>query len=140
MQTTLEAIIDTQGNVRLAQPITLPERRRALVIVLDEPAPDVVEIAGSGSQARPTKPASPPQYTWKQGQYLAYIHAYTKIHGYPPAESDMQGYFQTTPPSVHQMVVRLTEKGLIRRTPGQARTIEVRIPPEQLPELERHGR
>ena len=68
---------------------------------------------------------------------LAYIHAYTKIHGYPPAESDMQGYFQTTPPSVHQMVVRLTEKGLIARTPGEPRTIKVLLPPEQLPELER---
>jgi hypothetical protein len=34
------------------------------------------------------------------------------------------------------MVVRLEEKGLIKRTPRQARTIEVLLPPEQLPPLE----
>jgi len=36
-----------------------------------------------------------------QGQYLAFIHAYTKIHGVAPAEADMQRYFRVTPPSVH---------------------------------------
>jgi hypothetical protein len=40
----------------------------------------------------------------KQGQYLAFIY-YTKIHGEPPSEADMQIYFGVSPPSVHQMVV-----------------------------------
>jgi hypothetical protein len=137
MQSRLEAVIDRQGNVRLIQPITLPEARRALVIILDKPVPDVVESTSSGGQAPPAKPALPPKYTKKQGQYLAYIHAYTRVYGYPPAESDMQEYFQTTPPSVHQMVVRLTDKRLIARKPGEPRTIKVLLPPEQLPELER---
>ena len=43
-------------------------------------------------------------YTAKQGQYLAFIFYYTKIHGCAPAESDMQNYFKVSPPSVHQMV------------------------------------
>jgi Mn-dependent DtxR family transcriptional regulator len=42
-------------------------------------------------------------FTAKQGQYLAYIHLYTRLHRRPPAETDMQEYFRVTPPSVHQM-------------------------------------
>ena len=136
MRTTLEAVIDKQGNVHLAEPITLPEARRALVIVLEEAAPDVAQAASSGKRTLSGEPAPPPRYTKKQGQYLAYIHTYTQLHGVPPSESDLQAYFQVTPPSVHQMVVRLTEKALIARTPGQARTIKVLLPPEQLPQLE----
>jgi hypothetical protein len=30
-----------------------------------------------------------PEYTHKQGQYLAFIYYYTKINGRPPAETDM---------------------------------------------------
>src|SRR6201984_1540683 len=41
-------------------------------------------------------------YTDKQGQYLAFIYYYGKIHGPPPSESEMQQYFQVSPPSVHQ--------------------------------------
>jgi ubiquinone/menaquinone biosynthesis C-methylase UbiE len=74
-------------------------------------------------------------FTRKQGQYLAFIHHYTKLHSRPPAEMDMQAFFRTSPPSVHQMVVRLEGLGLISRVPGQPRTIKVLIPPDQLPEL-----
>src|SRR5207247_4536059 len=42
-------------------------------------------------------------YTDKQGQYLAFIYYYGKIHGSPPSESEMQQYFQVSPHSVHQM-------------------------------------
>jgi repressor LexA len=75
-------------------------------------------------------------YTKKQGQYLAFIYYYTKVNGRPPAEADMQRYFQTTPPSVHQMVLTLERKGFIEREPGRARTIRVLLPVEQLPTLE----
>jgi hypothetical protein len=47
-------------------------------------------------------PASAPGFTPKQGQYLAFIHAYTLVIGRPPAEADLQRFFQVTPPSVHQ--------------------------------------
>ena len=63
-----------------------------------------------------------PDYTEKQGQYLAFIHAYTRLHRRPPAEADMLRFFEVTPPSVHRMVVELEKKGLIRRQPGRART------------------
>jgi Mn-dependent DtxR family transcriptional regulator len=75
------------------------------------------------------------RYTEKQGQYLAYIYTYTKLHGRAPAETDMQRYFQVTPPSVHQMVLTLESRGLIERTPGQARSIRLLIPGEELPPL-----
>jgi hypothetical protein len=35
-----------------------------------------------------------PAYTETQGQYMAFIYYYTKIHGVPPAEADMQRFFQ----------------------------------------------
>jgi DNA-binding MarR family transcriptional regulator len=75
-------------------------------------------------------------YTPKQGQYLAFIYYYTKIHGVPPAEIDMRRYFQTTPPAVHEMVKTLHRRGLIDREPGKPRTIRVLLPREELPDLD----
>jgi repressor LexA len=72
-------------------------------------------------------------YTDKQGQYLAFIY-YGKIHGSPPSESEMQQYFQVSPPSVHQMILTLETHGLIERTPGQARSIRLLIPRDELPD------
>jgi DNA-binding MarR family transcriptional regulator len=74
-------------------------------------------------------------FTPKQGQYLAYIHLYTRLHRRPPAETDMQQYFRVTPPSVHQMVLTLERAGFIKRQPGLARSIEVLVDPKLLPEL-----
>ena len=80
---------------------------------------------------------SPPAkiFTPKQGQYLAYIHLYTRLHRRPPAEADIQQYFQVTPPSVHQMLVTLERAGFIRRQPRVARSIELLVDPKHLPEL-----
>ncbi len=80
-------------------------------------------------------PSSDPSFTDRQGQYLAFIYAYTRLHGRPPAEADMQRYFQVSPPTVHHMVLALERAGLIRRQPGVARSIEVLIAPECLPVL-----
>ena len=74
-------------------------------------------------------------YTEKQGQYLAFIYNYTVIHGQSPSEGDMQHFFRVTPPAVHQMVLKLEEKGLISREPRKARTIQVLVEPDQLPLL-----
>ena len=52
------------------------------------------------------------------------------------AEEDMARYFEITPPSAHQMVVTLEQHGLIERVPGQARSIRVLLPREELPDLE----
>jgi Mn-dependent DtxR family transcriptional regulator len=77
----------------------------------------------------------PAQFTEKQGQYLAFIYTYTKLNRRPPAEADMQTYFGLTPPTIHQMVLQLDKLGLIRRRPGQARSIEVLVPAPSIPPL-----
>ena len=82
------------------------------------------------------RPLSAPNFTAKQGQYLAFIYAYTQVMGRPPAESDLQRHFRVTPPSVHQMVLTLERQGLIRRRPGVARSIAVLIDPKDLPVLQ----
>jgi Mn-dependent DtxR family transcriptional regulator len=74
-------------------------------------------------------------FTPKQGQYLAFIHHYTRLHRRPLAETDMQEYFRISPPSVHQMVLTLERAGLIRRQPRTPRSIEILVDPKLLPEL-----
>jgi len=74
--------------------------------------------------------------TLTQGQYLAYIQTYTKLHRIPPAEADMQRYFGVTPPSVHSMVLTLEKRGFIERVPGRPRSIRVLVPAEEVPPLQ----
>ena len=74
-------------------------------------------------------------FTSTQGQYLASIDAYTRVHGRPPAEAVPQRRFRVSPPALHQMVLTLERAGLIRRQPGLARSIEVLVEPECLPVL-----
>lgn len=76
-------------------------------------------------------------HTDKQGQYLAFIYAYTTIHGWAPAEVDFERFFEVSPPSVHRMIVELDRKGLISRVPRKARSIRLLVPLEQLPILRR---
>jgi len=73
------------------------------------------------------------KYTPKQGQYLAFIYNYTKIHGRPPAEADLERYFKVAFSSIHQMIITLEKRGLIARIPGEARSIRVLLSPEELP-------
>lgn len=80
--------------------------------------------------------SSKSRFTDTQGQYLAFIDAYTRVNGRPPAEADMQRHFRVSPPSVHQMVLTLERTGLIRQKPGQARSIQVLVHPEHLPVLQ----
>ena len=82
-----------------------------------------------------TAPGASPRFTQTQGQYLAFIYAYSRINKRAPAEADMQRHFSVTPPSVHQMVLTLERLGLIRREHGVARSIQLLIPPEALPIL-----
>ena len=77
-----------------------------------------------------------PSYTAKQGQYLAFIYYYTKIHGRPPAEADIQRYFRVSPPAVHQMILTLERCEFIDRVPGQARSVQLLLARAQLPDLE----
>ncbi len=77
--------------------------------------------------------------TPKQGQFLAYIHAFmrTNVAGTAPTHAELQRFFNLTAPSVNSMLARLEQRGFIQRTPGQARGIALTIDPALLPDLER---
>jgi hypothetical protein len=85
-------------------------------------------------EADPSLPI--PSYTPKEGQYLAFIYYYGKLHRKAPAEFDMQKYFQVSPPAVHDMVLRLEKHGFINREPGVLRSIRLLVKREDLPDLE----
>jgi Mn-dependent DtxR family transcriptional regulator len=80
--------------------------------------------------------SAPARFTEKQGQYLAFIYMYALVNGRPPAEADMQRFFEVTPPSVHNMIIELERRGLISRVPRQPRSIEVTLPVAELPVLQ----
>jgi DNA-binding FadR family transcriptional regulator len=91
---------------------------------------------GGVAMARTQPKQSQAHFTPRQGQFLAYIHAYTLVNGRPPAEADMMRFFRVTPPSVHQMVLALEKAGLISRQPGVPRSIVVLLDRSALPELQ----
>ena len=92
-------------------------------------------FAVSISPAPKLDPSIAPQFTARQGQYLAFIYNYTKINGQAPAESNLERYFQVSPPAIHEMIKTLERNGLVE-TPGQARSIRLLVQPEHLPRLE----
>mgnify|MGYP006274051713 CR=1 FL=1 len=75
-------------------------------------------------------------YTKRQGQFLAFIFYYTKINKIPPAEKDIQIYFQIESSSVHTMIKTLLKKELITKIPGKSRSITINIDRAELPDLE----
>ena len=84
---------------------------------------------------RPIAAATKPRFTAKQGQYLAFIYHFTKIHRQPPAEADLRRYFNVSPPAVHEMILALERHGFISRVPGKARSITLLVSRTELPEL-----
>jgi DNA-binding MarR family transcriptional regulator len=84
----------------------------------------------------PVSSSPPARFTEKQGQYLAFIYTYALLNRQPPAEADFERFFGVTAPSVHQMILQLERLGLIRRTPRQARSIELLVPANELPMLQ----
>ncbi len=77
--------------------------------------------------------------TRQQGQFLAFIREYKRRNeaGVAPSHADFQRFFDLTPPSVNSMLIRLEQRGFIRRIPGQARAIELNIDPDWIPPLDR---
>jgi Mn-dependent DtxR family transcriptional regulator len=114
---------------------TTPYTARSIRILLPE---DRLPAAVAARTARALISAgeSKPPYTPKQGQYLAFIHHYAKVHGCPPSQCDIQRYFNVSAPSVHQMIVTLSERGFISRVPNAPRSIHVLLPANILPLLE----
>ena len=59
----------------------IPNTARSIHILLPEDQMPAVAARAAGTTKAP--------YTAKQRQYLAFIQHYTKVHRYPPAESDI---------------------------------------------------
>ena len=56
--------------------------------------------------------------------------------GLAPTHAVLQRFFRLTPPSVNSMLIRLEQRGFIRRIPGVARGIELSIDPKLIPPLD----
>ncbi len=71
--------------------------------------------------------------------FLHFIREYMMRNeqGLAPTHAAFQKFFDLTPPSVNSMLIRLEQRGFIRRTPGQARGIQLIITPDLIPPLER---
>jgi hypothetical protein len=88
---------------------------------------------------RSSTPPPPVGPTRQQGQFLAFIREYMMRNeaGVAPSHADFQRFFNLTPPSVNSMLVRLEQRGFIRRLPGKARAIELAINLDWIPPLDR---
>ncbi len=96
------------------------------------------EATGLGINSAATKPSKSAP-TRQQGQFLAFIREYMMRNeqGLAPTHAAFQKFFNLTPPSVNSMLIRLEQRGFIRRSPGQARGIQLIISPDLIPPLER---
>jgi DNA-binding MarR family transcriptional regulator len=74
--------------------------------------------------------------TRAQGQLVAYVYWYAKVHRVPLAENEIADFLGIQGPSVHQMILRLESKAILSRRPGEPRTIKILPPREEIPDLE----
>ena len=88
--------------------------------------------AGSGEK-KPKKKAQP---TPRQGQCLAFIHLYRKLHRQGPDEQDMALYFAVKPVAVRAMLTKLKDLGLVTEKAGNPRSLRVAAPRSAIPALE----
>lgn len=72
-------------------------------------------------------------FTPTQGRYLAFIKNYIDLYRHSPAESEIAQALCVMPPSVNQMIRSMEQRGLIARTPGQARSIKILLPDDEVP-------
>jgi DNA-binding MarR family transcriptional regulator len=73
--------------------------------------------------------------TPQQGQLLAYIYWYTKVHRVPPSENEIAAFLGIRGPSAHAAILRLEAAGHLSRIPGTPRTLKVLLPRELIPDL-----
>ena len=99
-----------------------------------------LDFAAPAKRSSPAPSAGGP--TRQQGQFLAFIREYIMRNqaGVAPSHVDFQRFFDLTPPSVNSMLIRLEQRGFIRRIPGKARAIELTINLDWIPPLDRPTR
>ena len=77
-----------------------------------------------------------PRLSRVQGQLVAFVYWYSKIHRVPPSENEIAEFLEVRGPSAHQMIVRLSARGILSRRPGEPRTIKVLLPRDEIPDLD----
>jgi hypothetical protein len=138
MQSALAQLLET-----LQQDIYMEETPLEVQAVMDNAASAMEATLGALRTIMPETyrplPQSADLPTPKQGQFLAYIHEYTRRNhaGVAPTHAVLQRFFNLTAPSVNSMLIRLEQRGFISRTVGQARGITLLIDPAMIPELDR---
>lgn len=117
---TLDDIDDLAGCIAAeANHTTEPAIRRALDALHDRLTAlenRFTDAPTSVPQPAPVVNIAASKFTAKQGQYLAFVHYYTKIHGVSPAEADLQRYFRVSPPAVQHTSFVTATVGMNRRT------------------------
>jgi hypothetical protein len=127
----------------LADEAIMPETPLEAQAVM-ESAAEAIGVAlrrlDSAAPAKRSSAAPPPGGpTRQQGQFLAFIREYMMRNeaGVAPSHADFQRFFNLTPPSVNSMLIRLEQRGFLRRVPRRARAIELTINPDWIPPLDR---
>lgn len=124
-----------QPKDRLAVRLTGAEARelaRRLLALAAGDAPESAPPPSTGPAPKSAREASLP-FTATQGRYLGFIHRYQTKYGCAPAESNIQRHMLVSAPTVNQMLQRRERAGLIARTPRQARSIRLLVPPGLIP-------
>ncbi len=122
---------------RAETPIEVEASIEAAAEAIDAAIAQLESVRQEAHHESALPPAGRP--TRQQGQFLAFIAEYMKRNyaGVAPRHADFQRFFNLTPPSVNSMLIRLEQRGFIRRVPGKARAIELAINPKEIPLLER---
>ncbi len=104
-----------------------------------ELAIEAIDAAVARLEIATTKAKRPDAPTRQQGQFLAFIREYMMRNhaGVAPTHANFQQFFNLTAPSVNSMLIRLEQRGFIRRIPRQARGIELTVNPDRIPPLNR---
>jgi len=99
----------------------------------------LARLESVGPAGKPSAAPLPDGPTRQQGQFLAFIREYLMRNyaGVAPSHADLQRFFNLTAPSVNSMLIRLEQRGFIRRVPRKARAIELIIDPAWIPPLDR---
>ena len=137
VQLTLDDLDDLHGCVAAeANHCDDDKVRRTLDAICNRLGALEDQFTGEAPSQKTATETARPRFTPKQGQYLAFIYYFTKIHGRAPAEADFRLFFKVSPPVIHQMILTLERRGLISRTPGKARSVGLQVARVDLPELE----
>ncbi len=130
----LHAILQDEA-IEAGTPIEVTTTMELAIETIDKAIAKLKTVTRAGK--RPAAPQGGP--TRQQGQFLAFIREYMMRNhaGVAPTHANFQRFFNLTAPSVNSMLIRLEQRGFIRRIPHQARGIELTVNPDWIPPLDR---